>query len=125
VVEELLRVTTPVMHHSRWPLESVEVAGKLIEPGQRTTLWMISANHDETIFNDPRRFDISRDPNAHDSFGPTGPHFCIGAGLARLETRVFLEELSPYLDRMELTAEPVRGESNVFNLLKSCPVTVG
>nr|MDT0663845.1 cytochrome P450 [Micromonospora sp. DSM 115978] len=124
IVEEMLRIITPVMHHSRWPLKDTEIGGKTIKARQRTTLWMISANRDETVFENPDRFDIARDRNAHDSFGPTGPHFCIGAGLARLETRIFLEELGQYLPRIELAGEPTRGRSNVFNVLASCPVTV-
>ncbi|BBZ15466.1 cytochrome P450 [Mycobacterium branderi] len=124
VVEELLRFVTPVLHHSRWPLQTVEIGGKVIQAGQRTTLWMISANRDETAFSRPNEFDITRNPNPHDTFGPTGPHFCLGAGLARLEIRVFLEELSPYLEAMELTRAPTRACSNVFNALATCPVVV-
>lgn len=124
VVEEMLRFTTPVMHHSRWPVEPVEITGQTIEPGQRTTLWMLSANRDESVFTDPDRFDITRTPNPHDTFGPTGPHFCLGAGLARLEGRVFFEEARPYLDRMEIAGDIVRGHSNIFNVLVSSPVAV-
>lgn len=122
VIEEMLRYISPVMHHSRWPLERVEIDGKRIEPGQRTTLWMVSANRDETAFDDPDRFDVTRDPNRHDSLGAGGPHFCLGAGLARLEARVLFEEARPYLDRMELAGPFERGQSNFFNILKHCPV---
>jgi len=124
VVEEMLRYVTPVMHHSRWPLAPVDIDGQRIEPGQRTTLWMISANRDEKIFDEPDRFDVSRDANRHDSFGAGGPHFCLGAGLARLEARVLFEEAVPYLERMQLAGPQRRGESNFFNVLKHCPVTL-
>lgn len=124
VVEELLRYVTPVMHHSRWPVKEVELGGQVIKPGQRTTLWMISANRDDSVFDHPDRFDITRAPNPHDTFGPTGPHFCLGAGLARMEARVFLEELRPYLDDMTIVGEPKRACSNVFNALSTCQVTV-
>jgi cholest-4-en-3-one 26-monooxygenase len=124
VVEEMLRFTTPVMHHSRWPMEPVEIDGQVIEPGQRTTLWMLSANRDESVFTDPDTFDITRTPNPHDTFGPTGPHFCLGAGLARLEGKVFFEEARPYLDRMEIAGDIVRGNSNIFNVLVASPVAV-
>jgi cholest-4-en-3-one 26-monooxygenase len=123
-VEEMLRFVSPVMHHSRWPLESVEIDGNRIEPGQRTTLWMVSANRDGKAFDDPDRFDITRDPNRHDSLGAGGPHFCLGAGLARLEARVLFEETLPYLDRMALAGPTQRGENNFFNILKHCPVVV-
>ncbi|SHL46306.1 Cytochrome P450 [Pseudonocardia thermophila] len=124
VVEEMLRYTTPVMHHSRWAMETVEVNGQVIEAGQRVTLWMISANRDESVFADPDRFDITRAPNHHDTFGPTGPHYCLGAGLARLEGKVFFEEARPYLDRMEIAGDIVRGTSNIFNVLVASPVAV-
>lgn len=124
VVEEMLRFTTPVMHHSRWPLQPVEIDGKVLEPGQRTTLWMLSANRDEKVFADPDRFDVTRSPNTHDTFGATGPHFCLGAGLARLEGKAFFDEARPYLDRMEISGDIVRGNSNIFNVLVASPVSV-
>lgn len=124
VVEEMLRFTTPVMHHSRWPLRDVEIGDQVIEAGQRTTLWMVSANRDESAFVDPDRFDVARDPNRHDSLGAGGPHFCLGAGLARLEAKVLFEELLPHLDRFELAGTPVRGENNFFNVLTRCPIAV-
>jgi cytochrome P450 len=121
-VEEMLRFTTPVMQHARWPLETVEIDGARIEPGQRTTLWMISANRDEAAFPDADRFDIARSPNHHDALGPGGPHYCLGAGLARMEARVLFEELRPHLDRIELAGAPERGQSTMFNILKHLPV---
>jgi cholest-4-en-3-one 26-monooxygenase len=110
-IEEMLRFISPVMHHSRWPLEPVDIDGDRIEPGQRTTLWMVSANRDGKAFDDPDRFDITRDPTRHDPLGAGGPHFCLGAGLARLEARVLFEETLPYLDRMELAGPGQRGET--------------
>ncbi len=123
-VEEMLRYTPPVMQHARWPLEPVEIDGKLIEPGQRTTLWMISANRDPVEFGAPDRFDVTRSPNHHDSLGAGGPHYCLGAGLARMEARVLFEELRPHLDRIELDGAPERGQSTMFNILKHLPVRV-
>ncbi len=124
VVEEMLRFVAPVMHHSRWPLEDIEIRGQLIRKGQRTTLWMISANRDSSVFEDPDRFDVDRDPNRHDSLGAGGPHFCLGAGLARLEARVLFQELRPHLPRLQLAGNPVRGRNNFLNVLTSCPVAV-
>ncbi|MCH2173585.1 cytochrome P450 [Myxococcota bacterium] len=121
-VEEMLRFTSPVMHHARWPVETVEIAGQCIEPDQRTTLWMVSANRDETVFPEPERFDVTRSPNYHDALGPGGPHYCIGAGLARMEARILFEALVPYLDRMELAGKPERGQSTMFNILKHLPL---
>jgi len=124
VIEEMLRYVSPVMHHSRWPVESFELHDQLIKPGERTTLWMISANRDQAVFDEPDRFDVTRDPNRHDSFGAGGPHFCLGAGLTRLEATVMFETLRPHLSRFELGGELVRGQNNFFNLLKHCPVRV-
>jgi cytochrome P450 len=76
-VEEMLRFVTPVMHHSRWPLRDVTLEGKVIEAGTRTTLWMVSANRDDKVFVEPDRFDVTRDPNRHDSLG-AGPPFLLG-----------------------------------------------
>ena len=123
-VEEMLRFTAPVMQHARWPLEDVEVDGHVIRKGQRTTLWMISANRDAKQFEDADRFDVTRTANYHDSLGAGGPHYCLGAGLARMETRIIFEELLPYLDRIELAGEPDRGQSTMFNMLKHLPVPV-
>ena len=125
VVEEMLRFAPPVLHHSRWPLHDVEIDGQVIRAGERTTLWMVSANRDEKAFSDPDRFDVTRDPNRHDSLGAGGPHFCLGAGLARLEATVLFEEARPYLARFEPAGAPVRGANNFFNILTTCPVTVG
>lgn len=124
-VEEMLRYTPPVMQHARWPLEDVEIAGVRIGAGQRTTLWMVSANRDPSEFPDAERFDVTRSPNHHDSLGAGGPHFCIGAGLARMEARVLFEELRPHLGRIELAGTPERGQSTMFNILKHLPVHVG
>ena len=124
VVEEMLRFSSPVMHHSRWPLETVEVDGRRIEAGQRATLWMVSANRDESVFEDPDRFDVTRDPNRHDALGAGGLHFCLGAGLARLESRVLFEEARPYLERMQMTGRPQRVRNNFFNAVKHLPVAV-
>ena len=123
-VEEMLRYAPPVMQHARWPLETVEVGGRRIEKGQRTTLWMISANRDAKAFPEPDRFDVARSPNHHDSLGAGGPHYCLGAGLARMEARVLFEELRPWLERIELDGPPERGQSTMFNILKHLPVRV-
>jgi len=80
-----------------------------------------SVNRDEKIFRDPQAFDIRRDPNPHLSFG-TGTHFCLGVHLARLEGRVFFEELFDTFPEIELTGEPTRQRSNLNNALKTLPV---
>ena len=100
----------------------MEVGGRCIRTGQRTTLWMISANRDAAAFPEPDRFDVTRSPSHHDSLGAGGPHYCLGTGLARMEARVLFEELRPWLDRIELAGRPERGQSTMFNILKHLPV---
>jgi cholest-4-en-3-one 26-monooxygenase len=124
-VEEMLRFTTPVMGHARWPLEDVTFGDLTIREGERTTLWMISANRDEAAFDDPDVFDITRNPNRHDSLGAGGPHFCLGAGLARLEARVVFEELMPWLDEIAPDGPHDRAQHTMFNAIKRLPVTIG
>ena len=86
--------------------------------------WYISANRDEEVFPDPYRFDVSRRPNDHVTFGPGGPHFCLGAHLARLETKILFQELLPRLRSIELTGPVERIRSNFVNGIKRMPVRV-
>ena len=90
------------MSFRRTALEDTEIRGVKIRRGDKVVLSYPSANRDEATFPDPHRFDIHRDPNQHLSFG-TGEHFCLGIHLARLEGRVFFEEL---LDRFHLDIVP-------------------
>jgi cytochrome P450 family 142 subfamily A polypeptide 1 len=96
-VEELIRWTTPVLNMCRVATRDTEVSGVEIEAGQQVVLMYSSANRDESVFDEPQRFDVTRDPNPHISFG-FGTHFCLGAALARLELRIMFEELISRLD---------------------------
>lgn len=125
MVEELLRWVTPVLHHSRWCTRTVEVGGKTINPGDRLTLWMVSANHDEEAFDRADEFDVGRDPNHHVALGGGGPHFCLGSHLARLESIVTFETLRPVLSSMQISAPPQRVRSNFINGMKHLEVTIG
>jgi cytochrome P450 len=91
-IEEILRWTSPVRHVARLATRDVEIGGQTIRAGERVVLWFPSANRDEAVFPDADRFDIGRTPNEHLAFG-VGEHFCLGAGLARLELRVLIEEV--------------------------------
>ena len=91
-VEEIVRWTSPSVYKRRTTTRDVELRGQRIRPGQKVTIWEMSANRDEDEFADPFRFDIGRNPNFHIGFG-LGSHFCLGANLARLEIRVVFEEL--------------------------------
>jgi len=96
-VEELIRWTTPVLNMCRVATCDTEVEGVEIRAGQQVVLMYSSANRDESVFDEPQRFDVTRDPNPHISFG-FGTHFCLGAALARLELRIMFEELISRLD---------------------------
>ena len=103
--EEILRWATPVLHFRRTATRDVELRGQQIKAGDKVVTWYISANRDEEVFDDPYRFDVTRKPNDHVTFGPGGPHFCLGAHLARLETKILFQELlpAPGLDRARRT----------------------
>jgi len=122
-VEEMLRWGTPVMHFRRTATRDVEVRDQLIRDDDKVTIWYISANRDEDMFPDPFRFDIERSPNEHIAFGGGGPHFCLGANLARLEIRVMFEEVLRRLPDIELNGEVTRLRSNFINGIKHIPVT--
>jgi cytochrome P450 len=106
-VEELLRWTSPVIQFARTATEDFELAGTTIKAGDTVVLWYPSANRDERQFPEPYRFDISRTPNYHLAFG-YGPHFCLGANLARWELRAVFRALAPHLPHLELAGEPTR-----------------
>jgi cytochrome P450/nitrite reductase/ring-hydroxylating ferredoxin subunit len=122
--DELLRRAHPVHHFRRTATRDVEVHGRTIRRGDKVTIWYAAANYDDAKFADPYRLDVGRTPNRHVTFGLGGPHFCLGAHLAKLEIKIWLEEMLPYLSRLELAAEPVRLRSNFFNGIKRMPVRV-
>ena len=121
-VEEMLRWVTPVMQFQRAAQHDTEIGGQRIAEGDRVAVYYVSANRDEAVFEQPDRFDVGRSPNEHLSFGGGGPHFCLGANLARLEIRVMFEELLRRLPDIELNGPTRRLRSNFINGLKSMPV---
>jgi cholest-4-en-3-one 26-monooxygenase len=123
-VEEILRWATPVLYFRRNATRDIEVGGQKIEEGDKISLWYISANRDEDHFEDPFRFDITRDPNPHIAFGGGGPHFCLGAQLARLEIRMLFEELARRYPRIEALGPPDRLRSNFIGGIKHLPVAL-
>ncbi|MCG8590087.1 MAG: cytochrome P450 [Proteobacteria bacterium] len=104
-VEEMLRWVTPIQNMNRTATCDVELGGQQIREGDRMLLLYASANRDETVFEEPERFDIRRQPNEHVAFGGFGRHHCLGAQLARLELRVLFDELLDRLPDIQL-AEP-------------------
>lgn len=121
-VEEILRWSSPILHFRRTATTDTTMHGQTIKAGDKVVLWFVSANRDETVFDDPDRFDIGRNPNPHLAFGQGGPHVCLGSYLARLEIRVMFEELLPHLHKFSLAGKPERMCSNFTNALKRMPV---
>jgi cytochrome P450 len=122
--EEILRWATPVFHFRRTATRDTELRGQEIRAGDKVVTWYISANYDPEVFPDPSTFDVTRTPNDHVTFGPGGPHFCLGAHLARLETKILFQELIPRLGSIELIGPVERIRSNFVNGIKRMPVRV-
>ncbi len=120
--EEILRWASPVLFFRRNTQRDIELHGRTIKAGDKISLWYISANRDESVFEDPFRFDITRDPNPHIAFGGGGPHFCLGAQLARMEIRVLFEELARRVPHLESLGPPDRLRSNFIGGIKHLPV---
>ncbi|MGZ4729302.1 MAG: cytochrome P450 [Acidimicrobiales bacterium] len=120
-VEEMLRWANPLHYFRRTAAEDTELSGQAIAAGDKVAMIYTSANRDEDVFVDPQAFDIHRRPNPHLSFG-IAEHFCLGVHLARLEGRVFFEELLDTFSTIELIGEPRRQRSNLNNALKALPV---
>jgi cytochrome P450 len=101
-VEEFVRWATPVMTFRRTATRAVELHGERIEPGEKVVLFYPSANRDEQAFAQPWRFDVTRDPNRHLGFGGGGPHYCLGASLARTQLRSIFGELLRVIPDIEV-----------------------
>ena len=123
-VEEILRTTTSTGHMRRTATVDTTLGGRRIKAGDKVIMWFISANHDEEAFERPFRFDLARSFNDHMAFGRNGPHFCLGAWLARMEVRVIFEELLDRVDHFELAGDIARLRSNLILGVKSMPVKV-
>ncbi len=121
-IEEILRWATPVLHFRRTALADYELGGKQIRKGDKVVIWHISANRDEAVFEDPFKFDIERSPNDHIAFGGGGPHFCLGANLARMELRLIFEEVLQRLPNIEADGETEYLRSNFIGGIKHMPV---
>ncbi len=121
-VEEVLRWSSPVLYFRRQATRDVELRGKQIKAGDKIAMWHVSGNRDEEVFEDPFRFDITRSPNDHIAFGGGGPHFCLGANLARLELRLLFEQLAARTPDMRVVGEVERLRSNFIGGIKHIPV---
>ena len=120
-VEEALRMFPAFGHFRRTATRDVELGGAQIRAGDKVCLWYPSSNRDGTRFEDPDRFDVTRNPE-HQAFGAGRRHFCLGTALARLELRVLLEETLARFPAMALDGEPAWAQSPFANQLKRLPV---
>jgi cytochrome P450 len=120
-VEEALRMFPAFAHFRRTATRDTELAGKQIREGEKVVMWYVSSNRDKTRYEDPDRFDVTRNPE-HQAFGAGGRHFCLGAALARLELRILFEETLARHPGIELAGAPQYAESPFVNQLKTLPV---
>jgi cytochrome P450 len=118
-IEEIVRWATPVIHFRRTVTrDGVRLGDQEFSEGDKVVLWYGSANRDEEVFDEPNRFDLARKPNVHVGFGAAGPHFCLGAHLARREMTVAFGELFRRLPDIHSVGEPERLRSNFINGIK-------
>ena len=121
-VEEIVRYASPVIHFRRTATRDTEIRGQKIAEGEKVVMWYNSGNRDEEVFADPYRFDVTRQPSpAQIGFGAGGPHFCLGANLARREIAVMFDEIRRRLPNLEITGEPAYLQSNFINGIKRLP----
>ena len=121
-VEEIVRYASPVVWMRRTLTQDYVLSGHEFHEGDKIIMYYGSANRDEAIFADPDTFNVLRDPNPHVGFGGPGPHFCLGAHLARREITLMFRELYTRLPDLELAGPPVQLRSNFINGVKSLPV---
>jgi cytochrome P450 len=121
-VEELLRFSSPVWFFRRTARTDATIRGVPIAAGDKVVVWFAAGNRDPDHYPEPHRLDVARNPTDHLTFGRGGPHICLGAHLARLEVRVYLEELLERVERVELAGEPRRLRSNFTNGLSELPM---
>jgi cytochrome P450 len=121
VVEESLRMFPAFAHFARTATRDTELGGQRIREGEKLVMWYPSANRDEARFENPDRFDVTRDAE-HQAFGAGGRHFCLGTALARLELRILIEETLARFPRIEIADTPTYVESAFANQLKTLPV---
>jgi cytochrome P450 len=121
LVEEGLRWTSPASSFLRHAVHDVELSGGRVERGDAVAVWIGSANRDEAVFVEPYRFDVRRADNRHIAFG-FGPHYCLGATVARLTLRIFFEEVLELIEELQLAGPVRRLRSNFVAGFAELPV---
>jgi len=120
-VNEIVRWASPVIHMRRTCTRDTTLSGVDLKEGDKVVLWYCSANRDEAVFENPFDFDVLRTPNEHVGFGGPGPHYCMGANLARREIRVMFRQIFARMPDLEITGEPERLVSNFVHGIKRMP----
>ncbi|MEE1927092.1 cytochrome P450 [Streptomyces sp. TRM 70351] len=123
-VEEIVRHATPIIQFRRTVAEEYALGGRTFRPGDTVVLCYAAANRDPEVFPDPDAFDITRSPNPHLGYGGGGPHYCLGAHLARLEMRALFGELLARTPGIRATGEPVLAPSSFDHRVRSLPFTL-
>lgn len=122
MTDEVVRWATPVLHFRRQATQDYELGGVKIKEDDKVVMWHIAANRDPRAFDDPWRFDIERTPNEHVGFGGGGPHFCLGANLARMEIRLMFKGIAERLPDIRLAGGVDYLRSNFIGGVKRMPV---
>jgi cytochrome P450 len=123
-VEEIVRYASPVMFMRRTVTkDGATLSGHEFKEGDRLMMYYISGNRDEDVFDDPYAFNVTRDPNNHIGFGGPGPHFCLGANLARQEIKVMFKDLFQFLPDIQMSKDPEHLSSNFINGIKHLTAT--
>jgi cytochrome P450 len=120
-IEEIVRWASPVIFMRRTTTRDTELGGQSLKEGEKLLLFYSSGNRDEDVFEEPYRFDVRRSPNEHVGFGGPGPHFCMGANLARREMKVMFREIFRRIPDLEITGPPNRLASNFIHGIKHMP----
>ena len=123
-VEEIVRFASPVTFMRRTATRETELAGTQLREGDKVILLYGAANRDEIIFEGPECFDVSRSPNPHLGYGAPGPHFCLGASLARRENTVMWEELLRRVPTIVVDGPVEYLRSNFVNGIKRLPARI-
>ena len=124
-VEEIVRWASPVIHFRRTATRDTEIRGVKIKEGEKVVMWYNSGNRDEEIYENPHQFNIARTlAPAQVGFGAGGPHFCLGANLARREIAVMFDEIRRRLPNLAITGEPAYLQSNFINGIKRMPCRI-
>jgi len=121
-VEEFLRYASPIYHFRRTARHDAVLGGKNIKAGDKVVVWFGSGNRDSTMFDDPYKFDVTRNPNEHMTFGRGGPHMCLGNSLARIEIQIMFEDLLSRPYNIEYNGEIEYLRSNLVHGIKRFPV---